>query len=336
MEQFFPALYGNEKIKALIGRDILEKRQHHAYIFEGPAGSGKHLLARETAKALLCLQADTNTLPCNTCLHCRKIDAQSYTDIAYINSGDKATVSVETVRNALATLAYAPDEGDYKVYIFEDADKMTIQAQNALLLSLEEPPAYAVFILLTTDSAALLETIRSRAVIFSMELFSREAVLAYLQQNSNAPKPRLQEASETCGGIIGAAKSILDGKTDTAVLSSAAGDFISLLFTGTAADALIYCTQMKYSRTQFDTFFVFAMSAVRDKISAKVGGRDLLFYKKEEEEQQQQRTEAAGSTLKRLTGLYDSLYEAREEIVHANAAAYPALCTIVEKYFRQN
>ena len=93
---------------------------------------------------------------------------------------------------------------------------------------------------------------------------------------------------------------------------------------------------MKYSRTQFDTFFVFAMSAVRDKISAKVGGRDLLFYKKEEEEQQQQRTEAAGSTLKRLTGLYDSLYEAREEIVHANAAAYPALCTIVEKYFRQN
>ena len=211
---------------------------------------------------------------------------------------------------------------------------MTIQAQNALLLSLEEPPAYAVFILLTTDSAALLETIRSRAVIFSMALFSREAVLAYLQQNSNAPKPRLQEASETCGGIIGAAKSILDGKTDTAVLSSAAGDFISLLFTGTAADALIYCTQMKYSRTQFDTFFVFAMSAVRDKISAKVGGRDLLFYKKEE--QQQQRTEAAGSTLKRLTGLYDSLYEAREEIVHANAAAYPALCTIVEKYFRQN
>ena len=333
MEHFFPALYGNEKIKALIGRDILEKRQHHAYIFEGPAGSGKHLLAKETAKALLCLQTDTNALPCDSCLHCRKIDAHSYTDISYINSGDKATVSVETVRNALATLAYAPDEGDYKVYIFEDADKMTVQAQNALLLSLEEPPAYAVFILLTTDSAALLETIRSRAVTFSMELFSGDAVLAYLQQNSNAPKLRLQEASETCGGIIGAAKSILSGETDTAELAGAAGDFISLLLTGTAADALIYCTQVKYSRSQFDTFFVFAMSAVRDKISAKVGGRDLLFYSKEE---QQQRIEAAGSTLKRLTELYDSLYKAREEIVHANAAAYPALCTIVEKYFRQN
>lgn len=332
MEHFFPALYGNEKIKALIGRDILEKRQHHAYIFEGPAGSGKHLLAKETAKALLCLQTDKNALPCDSCLHCRKIDAHSYTDISYINSGDKATVSVETVRNALATLAYAPDEGDYKVYIFEDADKMTVQAQNALLLSLEEPPAYAVFILLTTDSAALLETIRSRAVTFSMELFSGDAILAYLQQNSNAPKLRLQEASETCGGIIGAAKSILSGETDTAELAGAAGDFISLLFTGTAADALIYCTQVKYSRSQFNTFFVFAMSAVRDKISAKVGGRDLLFYSKEE----QQRLEAAGSTLKRLTELYDSLYKAREEIVHANAAAYPALCTIVEKYFRQN
>lgn len=331
MEHFFPALFGNEKIKALIGRDILEKRQHHAYILEGPTGSGKHLLAKEMAKALSCLRTNTNTLPCNACLHCRKIDAHAYTDIAYINSGEKATVSVETVRNALATISYAPDEGDYKVYIFEDADKMTIQAQNALLLSLEEPPAYTIFILLTTDSKVLLETIRSRAVIFSMELFSREAVLAYLQENSTAPKPRLQEASETCKGLIGTAKSILDGETDTAALFGAANDFISLLFTGTAADALIYCTQMKYSRTQFDAFFIFAMSAVRDKISEKVGGRDLLFYGTE-----QQGAEAAGSTLKRLTGLYDSLYETREEIVHANAAAYPALCTIVERYFRQN
>lgn len=327
MQQFFSALYGNKKTKAHLGRDIFDKRQHHAYIFEGPTGSGKHLLAEEVSKALLCLHSDADCFPCESCLHCKKIDAHSYTDISYINSGDKATVSVEAVRQALATLFYAPDEGDYKVYIFEDADKMTVQAQNALLLSLEEPPAYAVFILLTTDAAALLETICSRAVTFSMELLSKDAVFAYLQKSCTAPEHLMQEAAEKCGGIIGAAKTILDGETATAELSDAAGTFISLLFTGTAANALAYCTQIKYSRTQLDTFFVYAMSAVRDKLAAKIGGKDFLFYKD---------PEPVVCTLERLTGLYDSLYCAREEIVHANAAAYPVFCTLVEKFFRQN
>ena len=137
----------------------------------------------------------------------------------------------------------------------------------------------------------------------------------------------MQEAAEKCGGIIGAAKTILDGETATAELSDAEGTFISLLFTGTAANALAYCTQIKYSRTQLDTFFVYAMSAVRDKLAAKIGGKDFLFYKD---------PEPVVCTLERLTGLYDSLYCAREEIVHANAAAYPVFCTLVEKFFRQN
>ena len=124
MKHFFSALYGNEKTKNLIGRDIFEKKQHHAYILEGPTGSGKHILAREIAKALLCLREDAHTLPCNICPHCKKIDAQSHTDIAYVNSGDKASLAVETVRETLATLSYAPDEGNYKIYIFEDAEKM--------------------------------------------------------------------------------------------------------------------------------------------------------------------------------------------------------------------
>lgn len=331
MQHFFSALYGNEKAKNLIGRDILGKCQHHAYIFEGPKGSGKHLLAKEMAKALLCLQTDAGFLPCGTCTHCRKIDASSYTDISYVNSGDKATVSVESVREALATLYYAPDEGDYKVYIFEDADKMTVQAQNALLLSLEEPPAYAVFILLTTDAAALLETVRSRAMIFSMELFSKDAVFAYLQNCTSAPEQQLRQAAAASGGVIGTAKTILSGEANTATLPDAAGDFISLLCTGTVADALIYCSQIKYSRPQLDVFFIYAMSAVRDRIAAKAGGKDFLFYGKN-----QQITEAAGITLGRLTELYDSLYSAREELVRANAAVYPVFCTLVEKYFRQN
>ena len=302
MKHFFSALYGNEKTKNLIGRDIFEKKQHHAYILEGPTGSGKHILAREIAKALLCLREDAHTLPCNICPHCKKIDAQSHTDIAYVNSGDKASLAVETVRETLATLSY-------KIYIFEDAEKMTVQAQNALLLSLEEPPPYAVFILLVTDAAALLETIRSRTAIFSMQQFTSDTVFTYLEQTGiQGTKARLREAADTSGGIIGMAKSFLFGEDGSAGLCTAADEWICTLCTKTVTEALIYCSQMKFSRVEYD-----------------------LFY-----HQMDQIQDAPGNTLARLNALYDALYDAREEIMRSNASPYPVLCTLTERHFRQN
>ncbi|MCI8612029.1 MAG: hypothetical protein HFE66_08975 [Clostridiales bacterium] len=331
MRHFFPALYGNEKTKNLIGRDILEKKQHHAYILEGPTGSGKHVLACEIAKALLCLRKDVPAFPCGTCLQCKKMDAQSHTDIAYVNSGDKASLAVETVRETLATLSYAPDEGNYKIYIFEDAQKMTVQAQNALLLSLEEPPPYAVFILLVTDAAALLETIRSRATIFSMQQFTNDSIFTYLEQTGiQGTKERLREAADASGGIIGTAKAFLLGEDATAGLRTAADEWICTLCTKTVTEALVYCSQIKFSRTEFDTFLIYAMAALRDRIAIKLGGKELLFY-----QQASQIQDAPGNTLARLNALYDALYDAREEIVRSNASPYPILCTLTERHFRQ-
>ncbi len=332
MKHFFSALYGNEKTKNLIGRDIFEKKQHHAYILEGPTGSGKHILAREIAKALLCLREDAHTLPCNICPHCKKIDAQSHTDIAYVNSGDKASLAVETVRETLATLSYAPDEGEYKIYIFEDAEKMTVQAQNALLLSLEEPPPYAVFILLATDASVLLETIRSRTAIFSMQQFTSDTVFTYLEQTGiQGTKARLREAADASGGIIGMAKSFLFGEDGSAGLCTAADEWICTLCTKTVTEALIYCSQMKFSRVEYDMFLIYAMAALRDRIAIKLGEKELLFY-----HQMDQIQDAPGNTLARLNALYDALYDAREEIMRSNASPYPVLCTLTERHFRQN
>lgn len=330
MEHFFPALYGNEKIRDLIGRDILAKKPHHAYILEGPGGSGKHVLAHEIAKALVCLETDSRSFPCGRCLHCKKIDAMSYTDIAYVNSGDKASLSVEAVRETLATISYAPDEGPYKIYIFEDAEKMTVQAQNALLLSLEEPPAYAIFILLVTDVAALLETIRSRSVVFSMQRFTSDGVFTYLEQSGMpGSKEKLRRAADVSGGIIGTAKSVLFGENESATLSAAAEEWVSVLCTKTITEALIYCSGMKFSRGEYDSFLIYAMTALRDRIAVKLGAAELLFYS-----QANQIQDAAGNTLSRLCALYDALYNAREEIVRGNASPYPVLCTLTEKHFR--
>jgi len=332
MEHFLDAVYGNERARRLIGRDILDGKQHHAYILEGPTGSGKHLLAQEIAKSLLCRREKPNVLPCGICPLCRKIDALSCTDVLYINSGERATISVETVREALASLAYAPDEGNYKVYIIEDGEKMTVQAQNALLLSLEEPPAYAVFLLLVNDAAALLETIRSRCTIFSMERFSEDALFAYLQKkNSTYSRERLQKAAALSGGCIGAAEIFLSGTDDIAVLADAAEKWVSLLCTGSAAEAFVYCSGIKYTRGEMDIFLQDAMTAVRNRIAAKIGYEEFLFS-----QGAKQLPDASQNTLSRLSALYDAIYNAWEEIVHANASAYLVLCTLTEKHFFDN
>ena len=115
---------------------------------------------------------------------------------------------------------------------------------NALLLSLEEPPPYAVFILLVTDAAALLETIRSRTAIFSMQQFTSDTVFTYLEQTGiQGTKARLREAADTSGGIIGMAKSFLFGEDGSAGLCTAADEWICTLCTKTVTEALIYCSQ---------------------------------------------------------------------------------------------
>ena len=118
------------------------------------------------------------------------------------------------------------------------------------------------------------------------------------------------------------------GEDNAAVLSLAAQEWINLLCTGTIAEALIYCSNMKYSRAEFDTFLNCSMAAVRDRIAAKLGSKDLLLHQNEKQIQ-----DVSANTLGKLSELYDALYPAREEIVHANASAYPVLCPLTEKHF---
>ena len=143
----FPSLYGNEPIKNSIGKDILLDTNAHAYILEGPKGSGKHLAARLIASSLLCSNKNkSGILPCGECLSCKKIAKNLSPDLIWINSEGKATISVDIIRNVRNGLHIPPNDGDKKIYIIEDADTMTLQAQNAFLLSL--PIRYFLCLLL--------------------------------------------------------------------------------------------------------------------------------------------------------------------------------------------
>ena len=184
-EIIFPALFGNEKFKETVGRDFAAGRNSHAYIFEGEQGSGRMTAALSCAAALSC-ERRGDAFPCGKCLSCRKIFGGYSPDVIVVERPiDRKTIGVNAVRAIRDDLWVTPNDGDFRVYIIKEAELMTPEAQNALLISLEEPPPFVVFILLTVSAEKLIETVRSRSTLMRMERFSEERILEFLTQNED-------------------------------------------------------------------------------------------------------------------------------------------------------
>ena len=144
-------------------RSHLEKdRMAHTYLFTGPEGSGKISLVESFAKALNC-EKGKRFEPCD-CLSCRKIEKKNHPDVKWLGDDPKArSIKIEEVRNLLHEASLRPYEGKWKVFVLQGADRLTIEAANALLKTLEEPPEHSVFFLLVENKAHVLPTIESRA-----------------------------------------------------------------------------------------------------------------------------------------------------------------------------
>ena len=217
--ELFPTLYGNTRTKVRIADAIAKRKLSHAYIIEGAEGSGKRTFARLIAAALSCTH-NTDTLPCGDCDFCRKILSDNAVDVHYLDKGDAASVKADDVRALRNDMFLSATESEYKVYIFNDADTMTVQAQNALLIVLEEPPPNVIIFLLCKESAKLLTTIRSRAQLLRMNLFTASEIREYLllhQKNlahmeQNDPY-KFTAAIADSGGTIGMALEALSGDT---------------------------------------------------------------------------------------------------------------------------
>ncbi len=326
MRELFPALLRNSAIKELAGGDILLAKSSHAYIIDGPQGSGKHTAALEIAKALLCENKDNGALPlpCGKCLSCRKADDGFNSCINYINSGDKATISVEKIRQSLSTVNYLPDDGDKSIYIIEDAEKMSTSAQNALLLTLEEPPAHVVFILLTVDSAALLETVRSRAHILKTELFTPSYILSILSSELGY-SDRIQDAAAAAGGSLGLAKIIASSADDAHIIHRrTSGELVHLLTHGSVSEILMFFRDLKIDRSGASVMLMLTMSAIRDLIAYRTGSTSLTYYTNTEDA-----ANAAGTaSVAYLSKIYREVEAARDDICQKNASAMTVFSTL--------
>ena len=182
----FDMLIGNDALRARLADDVRRATLSHAYIIEGAGGSGKKTLAQALCAALVCEHRDGVEFPCRTCLSCRKVFERNSPDVICIGRGDKASIGVDDVRFLRSDALVPPNDGENKVYVIQDADTMTDAAQNALLLTLEEPPPYVLFLLLCENAASLLETVRSRAVRLRMHLVPNDKLWAHLLKNDRS------------------------------------------------------------------------------------------------------------------------------------------------------
>lgn len=329
--ELFGSLLGNEKLKATAASDIYAKKPSHAYIIEGPAGSGRHHAARLIASALLCERRSHERFPCGECLPCRKIEEGICTDVIYVNRGTKATIGVDVIRDVKRSLSLAPVESAYKVYIIEEADKMTVQAQNSLLLSLEEPPSFVVFILLCTDSKLLLETVRSRAPVIKTELFTTDAIAKYLSGMDDLKEfdqSAIRQASSAAGGSIGKAVALLKDR-DAPEFKAAAlcREIMPTLLSGSLEERLSLLKKFPSKRDEAVSFLKTVDAALRDVIvSKKSKNAELLFFTDASEASRL----AASTTAKRLVTLYDEASEASAKIA-ANVNVQPVIMLFLTK-----
>lgn len=174
----FENILGNDKIKKELIGSINNGKYSHSYLFLGISGIGKKMIAKEFAKMILCRGEEKY---CNRCKSCIEFDSGNNPDFAEINP-DGNNVKIEQIRELQRKIVEPPIISNKKVYIIDEADSMTKEAQNCLLKTLEEPPEFAVIILIGSNESNFLSTIKSRCTIIKFNPIPSEQVKNYIEQ----------------------------------------------------------------------------------------------------------------------------------------------------------
>ena len=200
----FEEILGNEMVKDHFKKAIANHKISHAYILTGEAGMGRKSIANAFAMTLLCEKGGSE--PCMSCHSCKQVMSGNHPDLIYVTHEKPGSIGVDDVREQINdTIMIRPYSSYYKIYIVDEAEKMTVQAQNALLKTIEEPPSYAVIILITTNQEAFLPTILSRCVQMKLKPLKDFTIKSYLTQNLHIPEKDADICAAFARGNLGKA-----------------------------------------------------------------------------------------------------------------------------------
>ena len=307
-------LFGNENLKSTL-RGFASKRAFpNSFIISGPEGSGKSTAARLFAMAIACRGGER---PCGECPACRKIAGDISPDVICVGvTKDRKTIGVESVRMITDTAYILPNDLDVKIYIIKDAERLTVQAQNALLKIFEEGPGSVYFILLTSAPSQLLPTVRSRAPEIKTEVFSDKTLSELLIANEKKASELLKRDESAfkriisaSGGSYGKALSILEGKNKkTPQLIRKAENIVSLLSEKDGAHLMLALIDESGDRENYSSVLSLMQNALRDLAMVKRGGgADMIFYS-DIEAAEELSVRFSLNTLVSLVSVIDTLY----------------------------
>lgn len=252
----FRNIIGNDEVKDYLIKSIKQKNILHSYLFLGTSGIGKLLIAKEFAKDILCLE-NTKDEIC-TCKSCTCFNGKNHPDFHCINE-EGETIKVDTIRELTEKVIEKPIVSNKKVYIINDCEKMTKEAQNCLLKTLEEPPEFAVIILISSNENLILNTIKSRCMSVKFKPIEEHKLLKYIKdvlEYGDVSKNLLK----TFDGSIGKAIKLKDSKEkyeniDLLISNLNQKDLIEILLDGKIIydkeniyDILDYITVCLYSK----------------------------------------------------------------------------------------
>ncbi len=273
----FQDIIGHEQIIEHLQNAITMDKVSHAYILNGPDKSGKKMLAEAFAMTLQCEKKQK--YPCLECHSCKQAVSHNQPDIIYVQHEKPNTLSVDDIRSQLnRDIAVKPYSSPYKIYIVDEAEKMNVQAQNALLKTIEEPPAYAVILLLTNNADAFLPTIRSRCVTLNLKVVPDPVIRKYLMEQRGVPDYQADVCVAFAQGNVGKAIALASSE-DFNELKSAAVQLMKRMKEIELYELTEAVKQISQFKLQINDYFDIMMIWYRDILlyKATLDVNDLIF-----------------------------------------------------------
>lgn len=270
----FSDIIGQESARRVLQDELKTQRVNHAYLFTGRDGVGKKTLAFQFARALLCEEKKSDS--CDSCLSCRRIDHSNHPDVKLVapEEGSK-NIKIAQVRELQREISLKPYEAERKIYIIKGAERMTPQAANSLLKTLEEPPEYAVIILLAEEISKLLSTVISRCQRVRLYDISREKIQNLLVARGVSEK-RARLLAGLAGGSIGRALS-LEGDEEFIAAREDVFSYLKSLPELGNAEIVERCEEMAGLINEDFPFFDLVFCWYRDLLFWQRGSRERIM-----------------------------------------------------------